>query len=272
MGSTSGFVLGVAVVVVAAFLFWQFYGRFGLPWIPNLNNQEWAVNISVDPYILFDAPQTEPSGLVILDKTQSLTVTATGTHSWAFRYWLFDNASVSEQPIITIEAQTVNTTHSLVAVFAVRNPTFEITPDMTFTKGTVFSTSLQFTNNGDATIRDVQIKLNDPSGVFKTFLVVAEPVYMAGTYAGDIENKWLSTLRGPYVCFTLNTNHNSDAWLLPAHSTKTFYVGTPNKSQVSETINAGVYHLTFEIRFTVVSGEFSNPPDLTIPWDVTVLG
>ena len=268
MGSTTNTlatIIVIGLVVILVFAWWK--GYFPIGDGADINQPSWQIVITSEPIY---GGTTTPSGLNSIAEHRALTVTASSSEGYTFSHWVFDNITGYTQPVLTIPSQLVNSTHSLVAVFLAKIQLIEISPSKTLTVGSSFTFALDIKNNVDADLYNFEMKLNDPNGVFKIFYVVTQNVYRAGTYQADIENKWSQSLKGPYIAFTLDLFKTD--YLLPAHSTKQFYVGIRNLSQVSPTIPAGTYHLSFSLRFTVANGTFQGPPELTVPWEVTILG
>jgi hypothetical protein len=124
-------------------------------------------------------------------------------------------------------------------------------------------------NNGGASVKNVQIRLNDPYGVFSQFNIFTYfdsylnriTIFVsAGTSA---LNKYVQPYAANHVTFAVPAQSKT------AFTTRCEWYGG---YIVNPAIEAGTYHLSWSILFTVSSGSFAEPPNLTIPWDVTVIG
>ena len=73
----------------------------------------WNLNITST-----EGGTTSPSGNVEVSEGRNICVTANANSGWELTHWLFDGENVGETNPIIIPAQTVNTSHMLIAVFA----------------------------------------------------------------------------------------------------------------------------------------------------------
>jgi hypothetical protein len=269
------------MVMVAIILFALVSGLF-----TQKPANSWQLNISSTPT---NAGSTSPSGTIYININNSLTVNAYSNSNWTFSFWSYDGANISQTANITISPQQINSTHTLVANFILRLPAFQITPNKIFTPGIATSFALTFTNNEDVTIKNVRFKLNDQYGIFTKFGVAYQ--YKQGTSNGGINPSYywkhenlnaLNVYSGDGYAtagtvFEINggsINGGTSTYIVQPHSSIQFYCGDDYwglNPTVSSTIQAGVYHLTWNIYFEVSSGTFSEAPSLTIPWDVTII-
>lgn len=269
MGNTGTALVLVSTVVIIALL--VMYGFIDIPFLDTQEPNQWRIDISAASEggivtNLQALASINPRGTVFVDPNVPLQVNASDFAGWTFSYWLFDNATYGEIPYVVVPAQAPNSTHTLVAVFEPKISAFQITPDKTFTKGSVIpSMYLVFTNNEAASITGVRLKLNDPYGVFSAFTI--EDNYVSSY--GNVLNMYLTNFVEFYnpdsLVRTTTINANSALYIA-------IVGGSTRYSVVSDTIASGVYNLTWEIQFTVSSGSFSEPPELTIPWQVTIIG
>jgi hypothetical protein len=268
MGSGTNAVILIAIIV-AAVLLWQggYFNRF-------INKNGWSIDISVSPP---SSGFASPTGHQSVDKGKPLMVNASASEGYSFQNWVLDGSQVSGgTPVISIPAQAINSTHTLVAVFIAKSPTFEITPAITASVGTTLSPSLSrlfyIQNHGAATITNIQLKLNDPYGVFTSATVSTGWLYVYVNYNPvggwwDIATENCLNTWSPNLAMDFN-GASAQTMTLNAGATNFFLFG----DMISSSIQAGTYHLSWSIKFTVSSGSFSSSPILTIPWDVTVIG
>ncbi|MFA5365477.1 MAG: hypothetical protein WC325_09900 [Candidatus Bathyarchaeia archaeon] len=285
MGDTGdmGVVLVVAAVVLLfAFVFW--------PAWTAMTGPTWNIEASVSPV---DSGSVSPAGNNTVRVNQSITFSALDNENFTFQNWIFDNANYGAQPQISIPAQSVNSTHKLIAVFVPKSPAFEIIPPKTFVRGQVTNFLLTLNNNAGTDISSVQVKLNDPYGVFDDFVAVTgwhweqlgggtQPYGANYISVGACLNQYITYGHDSLntLLFDSTSSANGHRNIL-AHSSATFQcggiLGTYNSFdwggdvKVSSTITPGTYHLSWDIIFNIDSGSFYSPPNLTVPWDVTVM-
>lgn len=223
-----------------------------------------------DPY---SGGYTSPSGLNNLSEFESVTVYATAKSGFVFSHWLFDGEEAGVTPSITIPYQTVNSSHELTAYFLQKSAAFEISPPKTLVKGSYSEFYLNLKCNENVEIADVRVKLNDPHGVFSMFHV-ANTWWRSSIATGCLSSSALNRFSNK-VIFNINSKWGSGSYSvgIGTHTFLCGHIGSIGEGvTVSNSIKSGTYHLTFEIIFTIESGSFSNPPILTIPWDVTIIG
>ena len=279
MGSTGTVLvlLGVGAVIFLLVM----YGFIDIPFLHRQEPNQWRIDISaateggtVDN--IQALASVNPRGIIFVDANEPLQVNASDFAGWIFSYWLFDNATYGETPYVVIPAQASNSTHTLIAVFEPKIIAFQITPIIVATRGSQGGSHtapimFNFINNEPVTLGNVRLKLNDPYGVFVVFYVqrswyatgYAEVMDVLNAYAS--ENVLFNSKFSPF---------SAGNYYINPSTTSTFAVGACNRVGylISSDIPAGTYNLTWEIQFTVASGSFSEPPELTIPWQVTILG
>lgn len=257
MGSgTVAVLVGVGVIIVLLVM----WGFIDIPFLHTQKPNQWRIDISaateggtVDNIQALAA--VNPRGIIFVEPNEPLQVNASDFAGWAFSFWLFDDSEYGSNPYVVIPAQASNSTHTLVAVFEPKIPAFQITPILTTVKGASSFVTLRLQNNEDATITSVKLKLKDENNVFIS--MGAHVHKFAGNAPHDVLNEFGDVIGSDYLSNTLE-----------AHSMVNIvfeYKSNPN-------ISSGTYNLTWEIQFSVVNGSFSEPPELTIPWQVTILG
>ncbi|MCW4018860.1 MAG: polysaccharide deacetylase family protein [Candidatus Bathyarchaeota archaeon] len=85
----------------------------------------WSVSINSNPSV---GGTTNPSGTIVVQSGNSLTVTANSTSGYSFSYWLFDGNNLTANPL-AIPAQPVGTSHTLTAYFNQSTPSSFIFED-----------------------------------------------------------------------------------------------------------------------------------------------
>lgn len=257
---------GVGIIIFLLVMF----GFINIPFFNQREPNQWSVDISAassgGAISNFQAlVAVNPRGIIFVDANKPLQVNASDFEGWAFSSWLFDDADFGDTPYVVVPAQAPNSSHTLIAIFAEKLPTFQIRDQITSTANSQGSYLLYFKNNGEADISNIKIKLNDPYGVFAYFDVIG----YQGTYSAEATNILNQYSRYPVTFrLTLPFDPNTGYDTLSANQEKPFaggYVISPN-------IGAGTYELSFNILFTVSAGQFSEPPELTIPWQVTIIG
>lgn len=269
MGNTGTVAVLVGVGVLVALL--VMWGFIDIPFLHRQEPNQWRIDISaateggtVDN--IQALASVNPRGITFVDANVPLQVNASDFAGWAFSYWLFDNATYGETPYVVVPAQAPNSTHTLVAVFEPKVPTFEIMPNKTFTKGASGEVVLTIKNNENVELTSVYLKLNDPYGVFSTCNIFTR----WHSSSGNWQRTWRTCLNqysSEKISFTINDYGINNYNMVPLSQNS---IGI--QYGISSSIPAGTYNLTWEIQFTVSSGSFSEPPELTIPWQVTILG
>ena len=267
MGSTGTVLvlLGVGAIIFLLVMF----GFINIPFLNRGEPDQWRIDISAASEggtvtNIQALASVNPRGTIFVDPNTPLQVNASDFAGWAFSYWIFDNATYGETPYVVVPAQEPNSTHTLVAVFEPKIPVFQIPTKLTTTKGITSNIylNLVFTENNPIQLYNIHLKLNDPYGVFSSVKVLKlwnngafyTPCLNAFSYDDVLFNG--ETVRERYRNLDSTKKDN----LLQTQYT------------TSSSIPAGTYNLTWEIQFTVASGTFSEPPELIIPWQVTILG
>ncbi len=276
MGNKANAVIIIAVVAVIFLLIFTPFGSLLLNMFKGSSSQtDWRVEISTSPAGAQGRVEAEGlspfNNLVSVAQGDNLHVEAFPSEGWLFESWEFDGEIYSFTPQITLSPQEKNSSHVLVALFEPISPTFQIRNDLMTTSTIQDNYMLYFKNNGEADISNIRIKLNDPYGVFDYIDVI----YYAGTYSSLSGNIYTETHvdnflnQYSYHAIIFNPQYSGgNSGTLLADQELYFKGGY----KISPTIAAGTYELSFSIIFTVISGEFSEPPELTIPWEVSILG
>jgi hypothetical protein len=273
MGSTGTVLvlLGVGAVVFLLVM----YGFIDIPFLHTQEPDQWRIDISAATEggtvtNIQALASVNPRGTIFVDPNTPLQVNASDFAGWAFSYWIFDNSSYGETPYVVVPAQEPNSTHTLVAVFEPKIPAFQITPNVVTTKGVTLEKILNLKLNENVTIHNIHLKLNDEYGVFTS----AEVCKGWGSAGSIGQNYWVRRYTNCLNGFSVDqVAFNSES---AGYASFGLEGNTDNalhsKFSISNSIASGTYNLTWEIQFTVTSGSFSEPPELIIPWQVTILG
>lgn len=264
--------IGVGIVIFLLVMF----GFIDIPFLNQRKPNQWSVDISAassgGAISNFQAlAAVNPRGTIFVDANKPLQVNASDFEGWTFSSWLFDDADFGDTPYVVVPAQASNSSHTLVAVFELKLPAFEISPNLVAVKGTTVIMRLNLKNNENADISQISLKLNDPFGIFDGADLVDEIRH--GSSIGG--NQWTAYYSGSALNAFCPVVFTDESHTLLRQSSQIFMIGTTGYGtgfRISSTVAAGTYHLSWSIQFTVSGGTFSEPPDLTIPWDVTILG
>lgn len=261
----------LAIVVVGVVIFLLFFSPLGdilagwFGWNEPANS--WSANVYGSPIA---GGVTQPSGNVTVAVGDSLTIYAVGVDGWTFKEWTINDYFFSSSPETVVPSYDANVSVDIVAHFEVLTEVFRVAPDLSVTKGSTSSGTIYFYNDGDATIKDFKVKLNDPYNIFTSFQI-CNTYYMShgGIGAPSITYKYASCLNAwSTVLFPRNSEGTYRTSIIPALGNGYTYI----KYTTSANAGSGIYDITFDIQFSVVSGEFNYPPNVVIPWRVQILG
>lgn len=268
--SIDGFVLAIIVVGFILLLLFTPFGDFLTSFFSRTEaSGNWYANVYANP---INGGSVSPSGNVSVPFGESLNIEAVASEGWYFKEWSLNGTFYSTTPIVEVPTYNENTTVNLVATFEIEVTTFEITPSRSFVAGSS-NVYLEFwlKNNGDADITNIKLKLNDPYGIFESFTVPYSKTSQVATHwlvMESVLNRWMSNYLyfGGAISFV-------DHRTVESHSENVFYAGssyTYGPIKVSADAESGTYVLFWEISFQIASGQFSEPPTLIIPWEVTI--
>jgi hypothetical protein len=276
-GAAGGLLTAIVIIIILLLLLnWLGFLNFGGV---NLHHQPfpngWIVTVSSTPLL---AGSTTPSGRVGVQSGSTMNATATALSGYSFSKWIFDNVTLGAQPYIIIQAQAVNSTHSLLAVFVPSVPAFTISPPLITTVGSSFTFRPTLQNNLNSTISQVGIRLNDPNHIFTNFQVDSQlQVFMAGHNLWPLSclNEVVQPIIFPdysHMIPIINVFGSQVDSYPTCHSTVNPHSAAPLEliGSVSKTAPAGVYTLSFDLYY-VASGTYTSAPITNIPWTVTIL-
>jgi hypothetical protein len=262
MGKFSGDTAVTAIVVIAVF----FFAFFVWPAWSGRDQPSWFVSVSVSP---LGAGSVSPSGNVSVLANQSQTFTALASEGFSFDRWVFDGLNFGVQHQVGVPNQTVNSSHTLAALFVPINrvDTFEVVPsEMAFGLGSSSAFSFQLKNNGNFTASNIQMKLNDNAGVFESIPIV-ESVSGGSYFIYYTFKNCVNAYVSPYAL----TLAPFSSGLVRCGGVTSSYGGEPVGYALKSGVMPGVYNLSFSVTF-VATGDYSASPYLVVPFKVTVLG
>jgi len=146
MGDSGKIALVIIAVLIVVLLFLFF------------NVDTWQIQVNS-----VEGGSAEPSGYLLINEGEGLNITAVPETDYVFKHWIFDGVIISTvNTTYNIPAQTVNTNHTLTAVFEYVTPApiIELYPlNLTVHRGQSYTASLFFRQTRYPKVYAVSIRM-----------------------------------------------------------------------------------------------------------------